>query len=123
MKRKELKIQTTYHGVVLKGRITGASDKYIAVELDSPCKGKSGINFGFASAMANHYVFNDKGNISKAGMDGAKEALTWAYNKAETKRVEKKFKITKKRSSEPGYDDFIEGVMFAEEWYKGRVKK
>ena len=117
MKKPEIKIETTYKGGKLKGRIVYAESGYITVVLDKPCKGKSDINFGFASAMKGRYVFDKRGNISKAGMEGAKEALTWAYQKAETKRIEKKFKVSEK-DNEFGYDDFIKGMKFAENYYE-----
>ena len=92
MKKPEIKIKTTHKGVKLKGRIVSATGGCISVVLDEPCKGESDINFGYASAMQGHYVFDKKKNISKAGMEGAITALRWAYDSAETKRLKKKFK-------------------------------
>ena len=120
MKKPEIKIETTYKGIKLKGRIVSATARCISVILDKPYKGKSDINFGYASAMAGHYVF-EKNDISKAGMDGAKEALGWAYDKEETKRVEKKFKVEKK--DRLFYDEYIKGLKYAEKWYEKKPKQ
>ena len=117
MKKPEIKIETTYKGVKLKGRIVSATSRCISVILDKPCKGKSDINFGYASAMHGQYVF-EKNDISEAGMDAAKTALGWAYDKTETKRVEKKFKVEKK--DRLFRDEFIEGVKYAEKHYEDK---
>ncbi len=115
--KPEIKIKTEYKGITLKGRIVNAESGYISVVLDKPCKGKSNINFGYASAMAGHYVFDKKGNISKAGMNGAEEALGWAYDKAESKRLMKKFKV-KKIGLLESKEDIAMGLKIAEEYYE-----
>ena len=111
-KKTDIKIETTYKGIKLKGRIINATSTCIDVELDKPCKGKSPIYFGYASAMGGEYVFDDKKQISKAGMEGAITALSWCYDNAETKRVEKKFKL--KNKDRTWYDEFVKGVKLAE---------
>jgi len=73
-------------GTVIEGRIVWMSGNRIDVELDSPLKGKSCINFGFASAMSGHFVHDKKGNISEAGIEGARMALGWAYENALEKK-------------------------------------
>ncbi len=120
MKKPEIKIETMYKGVKLKGRIVSATGTCIEVELDEPHKGKSPIHFGYASAMQGHHVFDKKKNISKAGMEGAITVLGWCYDRAETKRIEKKFEIKKGNRDRAWYDEFIKGVKFTEKWYEGK---
>jgi len=83
IRKKHIPIQAAYtDGTSLEGRIVEATNRFIRVELDRPLKGESSINFGFASAMAGHYVFAAKHKISPAGYDGARTALCWAYEAA-----------------------------------------
>ena len=114
----DIKIKTVYKGVKLQGRIVSACSTCIKVELDKPHKGISPIYFGYASAQSGRYVFDDKEQISKAGMEGAITTLGWCYDKAETKRVEKKFNI--KDNERLFYDEFVKGVKFAEKWHEAK---
>jgi len=78
--------------------IVEATGRYIGVELDAPLKGKSGINYGFASAMAGHYVFNEDYTLSKDGLEAARRALCWAYERVLHKPEEDLVKrLNKKR--------------------------
>ncbi len=73
-------IRTDYDdGTSLEGRIVEATSRLIRVELDSPVVGKGSINFGFASAMAGHYVFGKGHKISEHGYEAAYRALRSAY--------------------------------------------
>ena len=83
IKEEHIPISTEYKdGTILEGRIIEATSRCIQVELDNPLKGKSCINYGFASAMARHYVFTEEHEISKNGNESAKRALCWAYEDA-----------------------------------------
>ena len=82
IRKNHIPITTKYGKVQLEGRIVEATSKYIGVELDKPLKGKSGINFGYASAIAGHHVFTENHEISQCGYDSAKRALCWAHDKA-----------------------------------------
>lgn len=83
IRKKHIYIQAMYKdGASLEGRIVEATNRFIRVELDRPLKGESSINFGFASAMAGHYVFTAGHKISSEGYDGARTALCWAYEAA-----------------------------------------
>ncbi|MEK6835748.1 MAG: hypothetical protein AABX55_01880, partial [Nanoarchaeota archaeon] len=63
-------------------KIVEATNRYMRVELDKPLKGQNEINFGFASAMSDHFVFTADHEISQAGYDAACRALRWAYERA-----------------------------------------
>ncbi len=83
IRKNHVPIQTKYEdGTQLEGRIVEATSRYIGVELDKPLKGRSGINFGFASAMSGHYVFAENYTLSQYGLNGAHRALCWAYRDA-----------------------------------------
>jgi len=82
IRKNHVPIQINYRGVSIKGRIVVATSRYIGVELDKPLKGKSGMNFGYGSAIAGHHVFTDNHEISQCGYDSAKRALCWAYDEA-----------------------------------------
>lgn len=77
-------------GVVVEGRIVFATPRRIDVELVSPpeFKGRGEINFGFASAIAGHRVFNDDDPLafSKSGLEGARTALGWTYDRQKYRR-------------------------------------
>lgn len=86
IKKNHIPIQTKYgDGTTLEGRIVEATSRYIKVRLDKPLKGSSMIHFGFASAMAGHYVFAEGYKISQEGYNAAKRALGWAYSDAKNK--------------------------------------
>lgn len=83
IRKNHIPIRTKYKdGTSLEGRIIEATSRYIRVKLDKPFKGHRGINFGFGSAVAGHYVFTDDHEISQHGYDAAYRALCWAYENA-----------------------------------------
>jgi|GEM_PF-7026073 len=81
IKKARISINAHYKGQFLKGIIKSATDRYIEVELERPVKGSSNINYGFASAMAGHYVFSGN-ELSENAIESAKRALCWAYDQA-----------------------------------------
>jgi hypothetical protein len=82
IEKHHIPIRTVYEGMSLEGRIVRATARGITVELDTPLKGKSDINFGYASAISGHYVFTKEHALSPEGIEAAERALGRAYEKA-----------------------------------------
>ena len=80
-------------GTTLEGRIVEATSRCIKVELDKPVKGESNINFGFASAVVGHYVFEGNHELSHHAYEAAYTALHWAYEKTLNQPVRDLVKI------------------------------
>jgi len=77
-------------GIVIEGKIVFVNPGRIDVELVSPpeFKGRGDINFGYASAIAGHRVFDDENPLafSKCGLDAARTALGWTYDRQKYRR-------------------------------------
>lgn len=86
-------VSVRHRGIPLKGKIVYADSKYIGVRLEKPKKyaGESGMNFGWASAVAGHYVFQsgDEPKLSRSAIEGAQTVLTWIYDEKKNKEDNK----------------------------------
>ena len=86
MKNPGVYISCFHGGVILEGRVIFATSRFIRVRLESPTsfRGEDVINFGFASAMAGHFIFDKDSDhlvLSQAAIEAAQRVLTWIYNK------------------------------------------
>ena len=100
IKTNHIPIKTKYKdGTVLEGRIVEATSRFVSVKLDKPIlvEEERRINFGFASAMSGHHVFDEGHKISKYGYDAAYNALCYSYMAALNKPVKD---LVKKLNSE-----------------------
>ena len=80
IRKNPISVQTKYkNNILLKGRIVEATTTYVGVELDKPLRGEWGISFGYASAMAGHYVFTKNNKLSKHAYNAAYNCLCNAY--------------------------------------------
>lgn len=85
-KNPDFPVEVRYKGILLKGRIDSASDRYLSVQLQEPYEGESGINFGWASAMVGHFIFDGHGRFSESAIQSAKKLLIQIYEEEEHKR-------------------------------------
>ncbi len=78
---KEVAVETIYYGIRLKGSIVTSSVRHLSVALKEPFQGHDSINFGWASAITGHFVYDENGNYSPSAIEAAKRVLTWIYDK------------------------------------------
>ena len=76
-------------GVTLRGRTISAEDSVLTVRLEEPFIGEDHVIYGFASAIAGHYIFADLEKFSENAISSAYELLVRIY-KREKHRQENK---------------------------------
>jgi len=80
IRKNPLPVETRYDdGTLLRGKIIEADTKFIRTKMDSPVVGENEINFGMASAMAKHHVFDGFDKISEHGYNAAHRCLRELY--------------------------------------------
>ena len=94
-KNLNVPVSVKHKGVLLEGKIIGTDGEFLTVRLESPKKyhGERSINFGGASAMAGHDIFEDgdKPKLSRYAIEAAQKILRWIYD---DKKHEEKHKDT-----------------------------
>jgi len=73
-------VSLEYEGVILKGRIDRASERYLHVRLEEPYVGESGVNYGWASAMGGHYILKGE-TFSEDAIGSARWILIDVYKR------------------------------------------
>ena len=90
----DFSVEIKYKNILLKGKIIRASIRGLNVRLEEPFqeeKGERNINYGWASAMAGHYVFSSHCQFSENAIESAKDLLKMIYKEIiDKKELEKR---------------------------------
>lgn len=89
-KNPNFSIETAYDGKLLKGKIFNIEDNALKVHLEEPFNGKDFVIYGFASAMAKHFILNEKGDFTENAIKNAKNLLIRIYNEQKNHKKNKK---------------------------------
>ena len=82
-------IEVQYRGVLLKGKMSSSDGRFLQVVLEEPYLVHTGITYGWASAMAGRFIFdqNDPRKFSAHTIAAAKGLLVEAYQEEEYRRA------------------------------------
>ena len=90
----DFSVEVKYKNILLRGKIIRASCRGLTVRLEEPFpeeKGERNINYGWASAMAGHYVFKGHCQFSEDAIETAKNLLKLIYKEIiEKRKLEKR---------------------------------
>jgi hypothetical protein len=78
LKNPNFPIEAEYDGLTLKGKIDSASERFLHVVLEEPYHGDVGVNFGYASAVAGHFILEGE-NFSNYALRTARKLLVDIY--------------------------------------------